>query len=68
MLLGPLGSNGATAMVTTLTSMVGISLGILLGLAQVDRDPERARFGDMAPHDVAPPAGKVTPARDGTPA
>lgn len=48
MLLGPLGSNGLTTLATTLTSMIGISLGVLLGLSFVDRDPDRAWFGDTA--------------------
>jgi uncharacterized membrane protein YjjP (DUF1212 family) len=35
------GGVGAGALVTTLTSMIGISLGILLGLILAARDPER---------------------------
>ena len=48
MLFGLFGSNGLTTLATTLTSMIGISLGVLLGLSFVDRDPDRAWFGDTA--------------------
>lgn len=59
MLLGPLGANGADTLITTLTSMVGISLGVLLGLALVDRDQGRAWLGDTMP---APDTSSTAPA------
>jgi uncharacterized membrane protein YjjB (DUF3815 family) len=40
-LLGDGGTAGTGTLVTTVTSMVGISLGILLGLTLVADDPER---------------------------
>jgi len=47
-LLGDGGAAGTGALVTTITSMVGISLGILLGLTLVADDPQR-------PWSQAPP-------------
>ncbi len=40
-ILGGGAGSGAGALITTMTSMVGISLGILLGLVLVASDPER---------------------------
>lgn len=54
MLLGPLGSNAASTLVTTLISMIGVSLGILVGLAFIGRDPDQAWFGDMRSADDSP--------------
>jgi uncharacterized membrane protein YjjP (DUF1212 family) len=62
MLLGPLGSNGLTTLATTLTSMIGISLGVLLGLSFVERDPDRAWFGDVSAANDVPAEETATPA------